>query len=86
MGKHMGRNSSGISIPQGHPGCMRGILHVLKYQHWHWRFIKRRLPYKKHVAGGENPGDEVQASNADDSSKYRKAEVANSKASDCCCI
>ncbi|XP_022766191.1 uncharacterized protein LOC111311077 isoform X2 [Durio zibethinus] len=79
MGKHMQHRSTGISIPQGYPGCMWGILHVLKYQHWHWRFIKKRLPHKKRDAGAENPEDGVQASNTDDPSKYMKAEVAKSK-------
>ncbi|XP_022743966.1 uncharacterized protein LOC111294926 [Durio zibethinus] len=81
MGKNMRHKSAGISIPHGHPGCMWGFLHVLKYQHWHWRFIKKRLPHKKDDVGVENPGDgnSIQASNADDLSEYRKVEVANSK-------
>ncbi|CAN0906128.1 hypothetical protein LINGRAHAP2_LOCUS24060 [Linum grandiflorum] len=28
-----------------HPGCMWGVLHVLKYQRW--RYIKKRLPYSR---------------------------------------
>ncbi|XVE96875.1 hypothetical protein REPUB_Repub02eG0261200 [Reevesia pubescens] len=77
MRKHMRHKRASISIPEGHPGCMWGILHVLKYQNWQRRFIKKRLPHKKHDSGAENPGDDVQASNADDSSEYRKAEVGN---------
>ncbi|XWS67063.1 hypothetical protein CRYUN_Cryun05aG0254300 [Craigia yunnanensis] len=79
MRKHMRHKSASISIPHGHPGCMWGVLHVLKYQRWHWRFIKKRLPHKKHDVGAENAGDRIQASDADDWSEYRKAEVANSK-------
>ncbi|XP_007027028.2 PREDICTED: uncharacterized protein LOC18597762 isoform X1 [Theobroma cacao] len=84
MGKHMRHKSAGNPFPHGHPGCMWRMLQVLNYQHWHWRVIKRRLTYKKHEgrksdAVAENPGDDAQASTADDSSKRRKAEGANSK-------
>ncbi|XVF76635.1 hypothetical protein PTKIN_Ptkin13bG0282200 [Pterospermum kingtungense] len=81
MGKNMRHKSApaGISIQQGHPGCMWGILHVLRYQHWHWRFIKKRLPHKKHGEGDESPGVSIQASEANDLSKNTPAEVASSK-------
>lgn len=75
----MRRKSASISMPHGPPGCMWGVLHVLNYQRWHWRFIKKRLPHRKDDAGAENPGDSAQASNADDRSNYRKAEEGNSK-------
>ncbi|XVE76363.1 hypothetical protein DITRI_Ditri12bG0166300 [Diplodiscus trichospermus] len=79
MGKRMRQKTAGISIPLAHPGCMWGILHGLKYQRWHWRFIKKRLPRSKHDVGAENSGVSMEASSANDWSNYRNAEVANSE-------
>ncbi|KAJ8754253.1 hypothetical protein K2173_002153 [Erythroxylum novogranatense] len=44
MGKNLQLSESGLSVPRSRPGCMWGILHILKYQRWH---IKRRLAYKR---------------------------------------
>ncbi|XP_015582786.1 uncharacterized protein LOC8268287 isoform X1 [Ricinus communis] len=68
MGKNLQHSNSPISIQNSGPGCMWGVLHILKYHHW--RYIKKRLPYRRPVNGKNamgvgNPGYDTKASKSD---------------------
>ncbi|CAL1390884.1 unnamed protein product [Linum trigynum] len=45
MGRKIDHQNHQPQFPGRHPGCMWGILHVLKYQRW--RYIKKRLPHRR---------------------------------------
>ncbi|GKV05819.1 hypothetical protein SLEP1_g17785 [Rubroshorea leprosula] len=82
MGKHLRNKSAGISFQNHHPGCMWGILHVLKYHNW--PYIKKRVPTKnnggrKHAAGQKGPENDINSSSAGVSTVPSNSEVTSSR-------
>uniref|UniRef100_A0A2C9V997 DUF4378 domain-containing protein n=2 Tax=Manihot esculenta TaxID=3983 RepID=A0A2C9V997_MANES len=69
MGKNLQQGGPEIiGKSRSTPGCMWGVLHILKYHHW--RHIKKRLPHKrgpsnKNEIGYENPGNDINELNTD---------------------
>ncbi|KAI5325622.1 hypothetical protein L3X38_034696 [Prunus dulcis] len=69
MGKNLrDENSNNPSGNEHSAGCVWGLLHVMKYHHWHYvkkRLVHKRHRWNKHAAGVGDPGNEANASTQD---------------------
>ncbi|CAL5334939.1 unnamed protein product [Camellia sinensis] len=74
----MGKNQdTAISIPNNHPGCMWGILHVL--HHHRWQQVKKKMLLHKRLGGPRHAiGNNINATNAGEMQKNADAETNNS--------
>ncbi|XP_016647569.1 PREDICTED: uncharacterized protein LOC103340900 [Prunus mume] len=88
MGKNLrDENSNNPSGNEHSAGCVWGLLHIMKYHHWH--YVKKRLVHKRHrwnkhaavcfTAGVRDPGNDANASTQDASMQEENdAKIDNS--------
>lgn len=69
MGKNLrDENSNNPSGNEHSAGCVWGLLHIMKYHHWHYvkkRLVHKRHRWNKHAAGVGDPGNDANASTQD---------------------
>ncbi|PQQ06861.1 uncharacterized protein Pyn_32988 [Prunus yedoensis var. nudiflora] len=69
MGKNLrDKNSNNPSGNEHSAGCVWGLLHIMKYHHWHYvkkRLVQQRHRWNKHAAGVGDPENDATASTQD---------------------